>query len=358
MAAFYPYDIEGYGGSDRDAVTTLNGIDLGNRLPGDVLTSMMYAAPDGSVHPALGRGHLPRHSALVNEAKIRGISGRGAVDPKAVARQDLRAHQAAVAARGPVVPDDDPVSGEAARAAEAARRPQYSAHQVVPRLTQCECKALQDRAMLQGRLRMTGTDEYNRYDRDLHANDRRWFSDRDRVLFEFLELANASTLAVGLAQVGVLEAPPFPLPVLAGRTAPCACSLLSPNLVHRIYLLLADDIERIVIDRYDPRDRNLGAALARLDKRVIEHFSADQRVWSRGEGLVARARTMAKNPAAGAGTWQYEPLVRRELSRGRTNVVDRQGNIARSAGEVKRQVAAKIAARYGYILSDDGRLIE
>jgi hypothetical protein len=356
MAAFYPYEIEGYGGSDSHTITTLNGVDLGGRLPGDVLTSLMYAAPDGTVNPALGKGCLPRRSAPVDEAGVRALrdpSGAYALaaDPKAVARHALRAHQAKINQRGPVAPDD----GGKYDSAAAPPRPLYTSREVVPGVTLCECKALQDRARKQGRLRMGGTDLYHRYERDLHGNDRRWFSDRDRLLFEFLDMANASTLAVSLTQAGVLEAPTFPLRVLAGRTSACACSLLGPNLVHRMYLLLADDIERIVIDRYNPQDRSMGAALAKLNRRVISHFTADQRLWSRGDALVDRARAMAKDPSAGAGSWQYEPLAAREPSKGRANLVS--GNDA-NVGEVKRSVAAKIAARYGYVLTPDGRLVE
>jgi hypothetical protein len=357
MAAFYPYDIEGYGGSDSQTITTLNGVDLGSRLPGDVLTSLMYAAPDGSVNPALGKGCDPRRAAPVDEARaaaLRDPTGVYALaaDPKAVARSALRAHQAKVNARGPVAPDD---GGRFDAATSPARRPPYSSRSVVQGVTRCECQALQERARQQGRLRMAGTDLYHRYDRDLHGNDRRWFSDRDRVLFEFLDMANASTLAVTLTQAGVLEAPQFPLKVLAGRTAPCACSLLGPNLVHRAYLFVADDVERIVIDRYNPEDRSMGAALAKLNRRVVAQFVGDQGVWSRGDALVERARAMAKDPSAGAGSWSYEPLAAREPSRGRTNLVS--GNDA-NVGEVKRAVATKIAARYGYVLTPDGRLVE
>jgi hypothetical protein len=356
MAAFYPYEIEGYGGADAEVITTLNGVDLGGRLPGDVLTSLMYAAPDGTVNPALGRGCDPRRDAPVDDAKVRALRDRGGVfalaaDPKALAREALRKHQHGVKMRGPVAADD----GGAYSVDRAPARPRYSAASVVPRVTQCECKALQERSRRKSRLRGAGNDAFQRFDRDMHGNDDRWFSDGDRVLNEFLDMANASTLAISMVRAGVLEAPTFPLPVLAGREAPCACSLLGPNLVHRIYLLVADDLERVVIDRYNPADRSLGAALARLNRRAVEHFAADQKVWARGDSLVARARAMARNAANGAGSWQYEPLPAREPSKGRVTVLRGENG---GVTEVKRQVATKIAARYGYVLTPDGRLLE
>jgi hypothetical protein len=353
MAAFYPFDPEGYGGLDRDAPTTLETLDLGGRQAGDVLTSMLYTGPDGSVHPALGRGCDPRQATPINEAKLRALRDPAgifslAVDPKAAARSALRERQAELAAGGPVKED--------ARVLLAPKpRPRYTSRTVIPRVTQCECKSLQDRARVRGSLKGTHMDEYSRYERDLHANDDRWFSDGDRILYEFFELANASTLTIALVRAGVLEPPQFPLRVLAGRTAPCACSLLGPQLVHRAYQFFADDLERVFIDRYNPRDRSMGAVLARLNKRVTEHFAADQAQWALQDGDEARVRAMARNAETGAGSWQYEPLAAHLPSSGRANPQPAT-SLDHYATAHHRLAAEKIAARYGYGITPDGQI--
>jgi hypothetical protein len=353
MAAFYPYDPEGYGGTDRDGVTTLDRLDLGGRMPGDVLTSIMYAGADGSVNPALSRGCEPRKAAPIDEERLRSLvrpSGGydlGA-DPKALARTHLRQYQTELSQRGPVAPDP------ADESLRPRARPRYTSRSVIPHVTQCECKSLQDRARVRGSLKGTQMDEYTRYERDLHARDDRWFSDGDRILYEFLDMANASTLSIALIKAGVLEPPSFPLRVLAGRQAPCACSMLGPNLVHRMYMYVADDLERVFVERYNPQDRTMGATLARLNKRVTEHFAADQSAWAREDSHEARVRAMARNAETGAGSWQYEPLPAHLPSKGR--VLPFTGD-NESVDPLKRNVAAKIAARYGFTINDQGQLL-
>lgn len=353
MAAFYPYDPEGYGGMDRDAPTTLETLDLGGRQAGDVLTSMLYAAPDGTVNPALGRGCDPRSAVPINEEKLRALRDPAgvfslAVDPKAAARSELRRRQAELAMRGPVSEE-----GGGSDPAPVVARPRYTSRSIIPRVTSCECKSIQDRVRVRGSLKGTHEDERSRYERDMHRNDDRWFSDGDRILFEFLELPNASTLAIALVRAGVLEPPRFPLRVLAGRDSPCACSLLGPHLLHRAYQFIQPDLERVFIDRYNPGDRGMGAVLSRLNKRVVDHFAADQGQWAREESHEARVRAMARNAQTGAGSWQYEPLAAHIPSRGRTNL---RGGDDESVDILKRQAAATIAARYGYTFGMDGML--
>jgi len=356
MAAFYPFDPEGYGGLDGDAPTTLETLDLGGKQAGDVLTSMLYAAPDGTINPALGRGCDPRQARPIDEAKLRALRDPDgvfslAVDTKAVARSTLKQRQAQLAEQGPIRDDAVDPQGLAPKP-----RPRYTSRAVIPRVTQCECKSLQDRARIRGSLKGTQMDEYSRYERDLHANDDRWFSDGDRILYEFLELANASTLTIALVRAGVLEPPQFPLRVLAGRTAPCACSLLGPELVHRAYQYIADDLERVFIDRYYPKDRSMGAVLSRLNKRITEHFAADQSQWAIQNADETRVQAMARNAKTGAASWQYEPLAARLPSSGRTNTMPTPATDHYATAH-HRAVATKIAARYGYTLSPDGALI-
>lgn len=353
MATFHPYAVEGYGSFDTQTITTLNGIDLGSRPAGDVLTEIMYAAPDGSVNPALYRGcDGPPTKVPVAEQKLlelRNPSGRYALaaDPKAIAHIQLEARRQELLRKGPVQ-DESRV-----RVDNAPSRPRYSAAGVVAHVTPCECLRLQQRAVADGGLQGNASSTRARFERDFHANDDRWFSDGNRVLFEFLDMANASTLSLALTRAGVLLPPPFPLRVLAGRKSPCACSLLGPELVHRAYQFLQEDLERLEIDRFGPKDRTMGAVLARINRRVTQYFVADQAMWAKGDGFVNRARAMATNPTTRAGTWDYEPLPATRPSRGRlTRLTGEDGGVT----EVKRAVAAKVAARYGFVLGADGQL--
>jgi hypothetical protein len=353
MATFHPYAVEGYGSFDTRTITTLNGVDLGSRPAGDVLTEMMYAGPDGSVNPALYRGCSgPGTKQPVPEdrlAALRDPSGRYALaaDPKAIAHAQLESRRQELLRQGPVQ------DGSRVKVDNAPARPRYSAAGVVPGVTPCECVRIQQRAVLDGGLQGNASSTRARFERDFHANDPRWFSDGNRVLFEFLDMANASTLSLALTRAGVLAPPPFPLRVLAGRSSPCACSLLGPELVHRAYQYLQEDLERLAIDRYGPRDRTMGAVLAQLNRRVTEYFTADQAMWALGDGFVGRARAMAEHPKTHAGTWDYEPLAATRPSRGRlTKLTGEDGGVT----EVKRAVASKVAARYGFVLGADGQL--
>lgn len=353
MATFHPYAVEGYGGFDSNTITTLDAVDLRGRRPGDVLTEIMYAGPDGAVNPALYRGcdgtEGGRRRPVPEDrlAALRSPSGPYAlaVDPKAVAHAQLEARRQQRLREGPV-------SDASTVAHPAPARPRYSAASVVPHVTPCECLRLQRRAAMDGGLNGDTSSVRARFEKDFHGNDRRWFSDGNRLLYEFLDMANASTLSLTLSRAGVLAPPPFPLRVLAGRSSPCACSLLGPELVHRAYQYLLEDLERLEIDRYGPRDRTVGAVLARLNRRVAEYFKADQAMWAKGDRFVDRARAMA-GPRQGAGTWDYEPLAATRPSRGRVTRL-----VAEPAGvtEVKRAVASKVAARYGFTLGADGQL--
>jgi hypothetical protein len=353
MATFHPYAVEGYGGFDTATITTLNGMDLGSRPAGDVLTEMMYAGPDGSVNPALYRGcdgpGTKQPVPADRLAALRDPSGRYALaaDPKAIAHVQLEARRQELLRKGPVQ------DASRVRVDHAAARPRYSAAGVVPRVTPCECLRIQRRAVEEGGLQGNASTTRVRFERDFHANDDRWFSDGNRVLFEFLDMANASTLSLALTRAGVLAPPPFPLRVLAGRSSPCACSLLGPELVHRAYQFLQEDLSRLEIDRFGPRDRTMGAVLARVNRRVTQYFAADQAMWAKGDGFVGRARAMAAHPTTRAGTWDYEPVPATRPSRGRlTRLTGEDGGVT----EVKRAVASRVAARYGFVLGADGQL--
>lgn len=372
MATFHPYEVEGYGGLDSEGVTTLNAIDLRGRLAGDVLTDVLYAAPSGDVHPALahisaGAGHNGGPARPIDEAKLRAFYRRGngeegaagaegeeggagwlGLDPKRVAKQYQQAYYARrAAAPGPAADDY-----RGARPEDEALRPRGfyygAARRVIPGVTPCECKALLARGIAPDVNREDGA-----YQRDFYARDDRYFNDGAKIMREFFDLPNASALAILLAREGVIAPPPMPLRVLAGRDAPCACSALGPEMVHRIYLFLQHDWERAVISRYAPEDRSMGAVLARFNRRAVEHFAADDALRSAGEAHVERARAMARGEE-GAGTWDYEPLPAKKFGLGRVTYLSHE-----TAGvtENKRAHAEHLAARLGYRL-DGGLLVD
>jgi hypothetical protein len=371
MATLHPYEVDGYGGLDSEGVTTLNAIDLRGRLAGDVLTDLLYAAPSGEVHPALanvisGTGRGGGAARPIDEAKLRALHyGGGAaggeqggehaglgLDPKRVAKHYQQAYYArqAQAAGRSGGPASDAYGG--ARPEEEAVRPRGfyygSARRVIPNVTPCECRALLARGLMS-----PGGAGDSPYMRDFHRNDDRYFNDGVRIMREFYDLPNASALAILLAREGVIAPPPMPLRVLAGREAPCACSALGPELVHRIYLFLREDWERAVISRYAPEDRSMGAVLARFNRRVVDHFAAEDALRSAGEAHVERARAMARGDA-GAGTWDYEPLPAKKFGLGRVTFLSHE-----DAGvtENKRAHAEQLAARLGYRL-DGGVLVD
>lgn len=394
MAAFYPYDVEGYGATDDAHVTTLGSLDLRGRLAGDVLTEILYAAPDGTVNPAMYRGCQSRESREVNTDRLRGLGvsvndptrsyaeanlaaghwgdgshnnsahpnpSRHAVpssfpqllvaDARHTAKADVRAQNDRIRQQGPVLDSGPSVSRLAALAGSA---PRYGASRVVPHVTRCECKPIQDRARMRSALKSTDNENYARFLKDFHGRDDRWFSDGDKLVYEFYDLANASTLAVSLTRAGVISPPPFPLPVLAGRDSPCACSLIGPELVHKIERLLLDDWERFSFARLPLSERNFGSALARYNARVAMHFDADDELQRRGDAFSARAHAMA-GADSGAGSWEYQPLPSREPGRGRFNVVmDPEGGVS----ELRRAIAERTAATYGYTLGPGGQLMQ
>jgi hypothetical protein len=361
MATFYAYDVEGYGGLDRDAPTLMSSLDLGSRLPGDVLHEMMYAAPDGSVSKALYAGCTPPGPGkTIDEDKIkmlRNPHGRFALaaDPRMTAKAYLvseakaqRSKEMASSTGGAVVSDAYKVAVPAAQ----QRFTRYSgATKVVPHMTPCECKSIIHKANV--RRGDNYTDNQSRYLRDFHARDQRYFNDGDRITQEFYDLANASTLAISLVRTEVIMAPPSPLVVLAGRSEPCACSVLGPEMVHRIYLLMYDHMERIAVDRQDPLDRNMGAVLTSLNKQVVEHFSGEDYNRNVAQDRQQRVLDMAKR-TPDAGNWDYNPMPRRDPSKGRvTTLVGELGGVP----EQKRGLATRLAARYGYTL-ENGMLID
>jgi len=379
MATLHPYEVDGYGGLDSEGVTTMNALDLNGRLAGDVLTNILYAAPSGEVHPALasmysgagpnaaGASHRP-----IDEAKLRALhyggegSGGGerqgyaeeggdgphlGLDPKRVAKhyqQAYYARKAAAASRGGSGgggPATDAYGG--ARPEQEVLRPRGfyygSARRVVHQRTPCECKALL--------ASLPPAD--SPYLRDFYANDDRFFNDGARIMREFLDLPNASALAILLSREGVIAPPPMPLRTLAGREAPCACSLIGPEMVHRVYLFLQQDWERAVVSRYAPGDRSMGAVLARFNRRVADYFAADDALRSADETHVERARAMARGEA-GAGTWDYEPVPAKRIGMGRVTLLSHE-----NAGvtENKRAHAEELAGRLGFRL-DGGVLVD
>jgi hypothetical protein len=395
MASFYPYDVEGYY-NDSAQIMPLNAVDLKGRMPGDVLTEMLYAAPDGTVHPAMTRGctaretrevsadRLARWGVLSGEEEGGSLAGsnedtfassarplhhdptlhpnpsRHAVprvgnasllvaDARMSAKADLRAQQEVTKRLGPIVDRGANVDRLAAMARAA---PRYGAARVVWGVTRCECKAIQDRARMRSALKATDNENYARFLKDFHARDDRWFSDGDRVAYEFFDMANASTLAVSLVRAGVISPPRFPLPILQGREVPCACSLIGPELVHKIDRLLNDDWERFNIARLPPAARNLGAILGSYNARVVAHFEADDELQVRGQAFEARAQAMVTGDGS---SWDYNPLPAREPSNGRTNVVmDTDTQVT----QLRREVAQNIAGRYGYTIDADGNLVQ
>lgn len=366
MATLHPYEVDGYGGLDSEGVTTLNAIDLNGRLAGDVLTDVLYAAPSGEVHPALahitaGAGRNGGAARPIDEAKLRALHYGGEVgdapglglDPKRVAKHYQQAYYArqarsSAAAGGPASDADY----RGARPEGEVMRPRGfyygSARRVVPHVTPCECKAL----LARGLMPQGGAGD-SPYMRDFHGNDDRYFNDGVRIMREFYDLPNASALAILLAREGVIAPPPMPLRTLAGREAPCACSALGPEMVHRIYLFLREDWERAVISRYAPEDRSMGAVLARFNRRAVEHFAAEDALRSADEAHVERARAMARGDA-GAGTWDYEPLPAKKFGLGRVTFLSHENA---GVSENKRAHAEALAARLGYRL-DGGVLVD
>jgi len=383
MATFRPYDGEGYGGLDTYEVTTLNGMDLKGRLPGDVLQEILYAGPEGEIHPALGVGcHpdkifsydpdpvdgrvriLPINTPMktVDEDKLRMLRSRFVLgaDPKTVAKNDQNAQNARLFARGSPVTDDYGVPNVPQVSAGGPAR--YSgARSIIAYRTPCECKALIERAALKfGRMYTT---EYSRFVRDFHGQDQRFFNDSDIIIQEFYGMPNATSLAIMLAKAGVIESPPFPLRVCKGRDQPCACSVVGPELVNRIYYFLVDDWEHDAIYRKDPISHNIGNLLARYNERVMTFFSADdynrRLLQSQEQRVIDMARLMGDRKGSGnpgaAGTWNYEPFPAREPGRGRLTLLrDEPGGVT----ENKRRLSEKIARRYGFTLLPDGRLID
>jgi hypothetical protein len=357
MATFYAYDVEAYGGTDRDSHSLMSSLDLGGRLPGDVLHEMMYAAPDGSVSKALYAGCTPPGPGkTIDEDKLkllRNPHGRFALaaDPRMTAKAYLRAE--IKEQRGK---DMDGIVADSYRSttlpASQQRMTRYAgATKVVPHMTPCECRAIIQKADV--RRGENYTDSQSRYLRDFHARDQRYFNDGDRITQEFYDLANASTLAISLVRAGVIMSPPSPLVVLAGRTEPCACSVLGPEMVHRVYLLMYDHMERIAVDRQDPLNRNIGSVLASLNKQVVDHFSGEDYNRNVTQDRQQRVMDIARR-ATDAGNWGYNPMPRRDPSNGRVTVLT--GELG-GVPEQKRGLATKLAARYGYRL-ENGMLID
>lgn len=385
MATFRPYDGEGYGGLDTYEVTTLNGMDLKGRLPGDVLQEILYAGPEGEIHPALGVGcHptkvfsfepdeggggegkvriLPINTALksIDEAKVRQLRRQYALgaDAKSVAKVDQNAHNARLFAQGSPVTDDYGVPN-VPQVDQGGFVRYAGARSIVPHRTPCECKALIERAQL--KFGMLYTTEYSRFIRDFHGQDQRFFNDSDIIIQEFYGMPNATSLAIMLTNAGVIDSPPFPLRVCRGRDKPCACSVVGPELVNRIYYFLVDDWEHDAVFRKDPISNNIGNLLARYNERVAIYFSAEDHNRRLKQSQEQRVIDMATlkggkgggNPGA-AGTWNFDPFPARQPGKGRvTHLVGELGGVP----ENKRLLSEKIAKRYGFTLLPDGRLIE
>jgi hypothetical protein len=373
MATFRPYGIEN--GVDTHAVTTLNGIDLKGRLAGDVLQEMMYAGPEGEIHPGLYRGCDPykvvsvdddkvrvfainKPLKTIDESKIRQQMKRNVLgaDPKHVAKVDMRrdrpthpVHDNYAAAGGGL--REAGVAGPAAAA--NVRYP--GANSIIPHVTSCACKDILSRAAL--KYGEHYTTHYSRFIRDFHSLDQRYFNDTDIIVQEFFGMPNASTLAILLSRAGVIEPPPFPLRVCAGRREPCACSVLGPEMVKRIYFFLLDDWEHAAVDRLDPLQRNIGNVLSKFNLRVATFFDAQDYTRRLKQYQEQRVLDMAGlrggrgGDTGAAGTWDYDPLRAREPGRGRlTLLVGEDGGVT----ENKRRLAQKIAARYGYVVNADG----
>lgn len=356
MATFHPYEVEGYGGLDTEGATTLDRLDLGGRLAGDVLTDILYASPEGEVHPALARmngSSGARGARPINEAKLlelhrshgassSHVAGILGLDPKRVAKE----YQTRYYAQQQAVVSDDAYAG--ARPEREAVRPRgfyyAAARRIIPHVTPCECKTL---------IAAAQEGQGSAFHRDFFARDDRFFNDGPRILREFYGMANATSLSILLAREGVIAPPPVPPRVLAGREEPCACSVLGPEMVHRIYLFLREDWERAVVSRFAPEDRSMGAVLARFNRRVVEHFAADDALRSVGEAHRERAEAMARG-AADAGTWSYEAKPARLPGRGRLTLRTHETG---GVSENRRAHAHEVAARFGYRLVD-GMLVD
>lgn len=371
MATFRPYGIEN--GVDTHAVTTLNGIDLKGRLAGDVLHEMMYAGPNGEINPALYRGCDPYKVVTMDDDKVRLFainkplktiditpkirqqitSNHLGSDPKQTAKTDLRAHMSSSSA---VVKDNyEHAKGKRETVAFNIRYP--GANTIVANLTPCGCKDILSRAAM--KYGDHYTTHYASFIRDFHHMDQRYYNDTDIIVQEFFGMANASTLAIVLARAGVIEPPPFPLRVCAGRREPCACSLIGPDMVKRIYLFLLDDWEHAAVDRLDPLQRNIGNVLAKFNLRVASFFNAQDYTRRLKQHQEQRVLDMAGlrggkgGDTGAAGTWDYEPVPAREPGKGRlTLLLGENGGVT----ENKMRMAQKIAARYGYVVNPDGSL--
>lgn len=383
MATFRPYDGEGYGGLDTYESTTLNGMDLKGRLPGDVLQEILYAGPEGEIHPALGVGcHpskifsydaeeggkvriLPINTPMktVDEAKARQLRTQFVLgaDSKAVAKMDQNAHNAKLFAQGSPVTDDYAVR-HVPQVAQGGVVRYPGARSIVPYRTPCECKALIQRAELKFG-RNPSAEHLVQYLRDFHGQDQRYFNDSDIIIQEFYGMPNATSLAIMLTKAGVIDSPPFPLRVCKGRDKPCACSVVGPELVNRIYYFLVDDWEHDSIFQKDPIGHNIGNLLARYNERVTIYFSADdynrRLKQSQEQRVIDMARLMGDRKGSGnpgaAGTWNFDPFPAREPGKGRvTHLVGELGGVP----ENKRLLSEKIAKRYGFKLMPDGRLID
>jgi hypothetical protein len=383
MATFRPYDGEGYGGLDVFEVKTLGGVDLKGRLPGDVLQEVLYAGPQGEIHPALSIGCspqklfsydqdndkiriLPINSPMptVNEKKIRMLRAQDSTfalgaDAKLVAKRDLNRYDDSPGKPQPVVDQYGVPNVPQVSQGGVVRYP--GARAIVPHRTPCECKAYIERAALKyGDVYST---TYARFIRDFHSMDQRFFNDSDIITQEFYGMPNASSLALMLVRAGVIESPPFPLRILRGRTEPCACSVLGPEMVNRVYYFLYDTWEHDSIFRNDPITNNLGNLLARYNERITLYFNGEDHNRRLKQSQEERVINMAKlkgqllgsgNPGA-AGMWDYDPLPAREPGKGRlTRLVGETGGVT----ENKRLLAERTARKYGYVLTPGGQLLE
>ena len=324
------YDIELGGGYDAIGPKTLNASnDQKGGLVGDVLQRMLYVGPDGECDPRMQPSPAAaRSSRPVELDRMREMFARqGMVD----SRLNTRTIQA-VAPRRPIQEAvREVVSGPRSNALMKDPICFAGGHGVVKGRTSCACLGLSSSAP-SARYQ---TEWSRMHDETDHHRD-----DKGRIASEFWSMPNATSLALSMVQAKVLRPPPQRLPILVGRTAPCACSVLGPDLVQLVARAMEAEMRHTkttsLLDRY----ANMGETLERLNRRAVDLVRNELLARARSDGVYQHLHNMATGQTPSTRT--YDPIESRPVRNGRVEVMAQDFGVDRA----KREHASRIINQF------------